>query len=113
MTTDPSWEDFDRQCRMSSYLDNVACHEAGHAVIGRVLRLVCGFATIIPNERFLGSAEIADPWAAVDEWTCPDEPDPIPPRLLRAAFRCSIIAVMAGREAEDLLCGLFARGRRL
>jgi hypothetical protein len=35
---------------MNPRLWRTAIHEAGHAVIGRVLGMVCGYATIIPNE---------------------------------------------------------------
>jgi hypothetical protein len=39
-----------------------AYHEAGHAVIGRVLRLACGQASIVgETEDNLGHAEIENP----------------------------------------------------
>jgi hypothetical protein len=47
-----------------------AHHEAGHAVIGRVLTLKCGRVTIRPNYRELeaGFAITADPYACIYEW---------------------------------------------
>src|SRR6266446_6649808 len=49
---------------------STAIHEAGHAVIGRVLGLTCDSATIIPNEdeREAGHALIADPWKTHSDW---------------------------------------------
>jgi hypothetical protein len=49
---------------------HTAFHEAGHAVIGRVLDLVCGGASIAPNEaeNEAGHAIIADPWRTASEW---------------------------------------------
>ena len=45
-----------------------AIHEAGHAVIGRVLGLLCGGATIIQDEDSAGHAITNDPWAILFAW---------------------------------------------
>jgi hypothetical protein len=81
-------------------------------VIGRVLRLVCGYASIVPVRSFRdteGRAEIDDPWTTVNEWTYPemwDQTDPDFPRhKVRVAFRGTIIALMAGAEAVRLIGG--------
>lgn len=39
-----------------------AVHEASHAVIGRVLDLPCGEASIVPDNDYLGYAEVHPPW---------------------------------------------------
>ena len=91
-------------------VDEIAYHEAGHAVIGRVLRLVCCYATIIPLGYTEGRAAIDDPWTTVSDWTPElwDQMEPVlPRRKIRAAFRGTIIALMAGAEAEkELVCTL-------
>ena len=72
-----------------------AFHEAGHAVIGRKMKLACGEATIIPdaNDGSLGGAIIANP---LRDW----ERGEGPRRALADAF---CIALFAGAEAERLL----------
>jgi hypothetical protein len=45
-----------------------AIHEAGHAVIGRVLTLSCGHATIKPNRHFGGHVIIEDQYFCAEEW---------------------------------------------
>ena len=87
----------------------LAYHEAGHAVIGRVLRLACGCATIIIPYRYLeGYAYIYDQRTTVTEWT-PElwkmDQGFLPRHKVRAAFRGTIIALMAGVEAEKELVG--------
>jgi hypothetical protein len=100
---------------IEEYLDwkrDISYHEAGHAVIGRALGLVCGFATILPTRvppwpYTNGFAQIEDPYTTASEWTYPDDVDPtLHRRILRAAFRGRIIACMAGAEAEDEFVGL-------
>lgn len=52
------------------HVKKVAYHEAGHAVIGRVLMLACGSATIDPDyeEGEAGHTITADPYACLYEW---------------------------------------------
>jgi hypothetical protein len=38
-----------RPPRTAAQLRRIAIHEAGHAVVGRVLKQVCGEATIVAN----------------------------------------------------------------
>jgi ATP-dependent Zn protease len=45
-----------------------AYHEAGHAVIGRVLGLVCGSVTIVPDAAGFGCATSKSPLATLDVW---------------------------------------------
>jgi ATP-dependent Zn protease len=96
-----------------SELRSTAIHEAGHAVIGRVLGLSCGSVTIIANEAEgeAGHAIIHDPWKTSSDWDqrlmeqverglmpskCHDS---------RSAFRGTILARMAGAEAENVIVG--------
>jgi hypothetical protein len=67
----------------------VAYHEAGHAVIGRVLGLLCGEVTIIPKGTALGGAMIQQ---------IPPRNQPMPHGLLV----CYVKQLMAGREAEKV-----------
>jgi hypothetical protein len=79
----------------------LAIHEAGHAVIGRVLMLVCGPASIRrDDDRSGGSPEIAEPERCVYEWEKRGE---VSSDLYHAALRARIIAVMAGGEAVAVL----------
>ena len=41
---------------------HIAVHEAGHAVIGRVLGMECGPVTIVPDDDSLGHSITFDPW---------------------------------------------------
>ena len=76
-------------------LESTAYHEAGHAVIARVLGLTCGQVSIIADDDSAGHAIIADPWKTIGDWDTRDRfRDP------RQAFRGTIIARMAGAEAE-------------
>jgi len=55
---------------MRSELRHTAHHEAGHAVIGRVIALPCGPATIKPNYEKMtaGYSIIPDPRECEEEW---------------------------------------------
>ena len=81
---------------------HVATHEAGHAVIGRVLTLLCGGATIVPDFKAgeAGHAITDDPWECRSEW---DRRGKV--RHDNAVWHGRIIAFMAGAEAEQLLLG--------
>ncbi|WP_338833572.1 hypothetical protein [Bradyrhizobium septentrionale] len=80
-----------------------ATHEAGHAVIARVLTLACGGATIVPDydDGSAGHSITEDPSECVYEWEkrgkVRDNPD--------AVLYARIIAFMAGAEAEQVLLG--------
>ena len=77
---------------------HTATHEAGHAVIARVLALMCGGASIRPvgNERAMihGPFECEGEWIGRAKW-----------RSGGAVYRARIIAFMAGTEAEIELFG--------
>ena len=88
-----------------------AYHEAAHAVIGRVLGLTCGHASISPAARTAtrpyeaGHAKIRDPWLTIWDWEQRERY-----RDARQAFRGTIIANMAGAEAEVEFFGQCRRG---
>jgi ATP-dependent Zn protease len=81
---------------------HTATHEAGHAVIGRVLTLLCEGATIRPDYAAgaAGHAVTEDPLACESEWyrRCKF-------RSNGAVYRARIITYMAGAEAEVALLG--------
>ena len=74
---------------------STAYHEAGHAVIGRVLGMTCGGATIVPNYEELEAGHaithversISD-WDARGRWRG------------GSMHRARIMVLMAGRESE-------------
>jgi hypothetical protein len=49
-------------------LKHIAVHEAGHAVIGRILGLLCGHVSIRPNDRSAGRAITNGPLEILDAW---------------------------------------------
>jgi ATP-dependent Zn protease len=77
-----------------------AIHEAGHAVIARVLTLVAGSATIKIDHDSVGHSVTHDPWAAIYEWEKRGRV-----REPGAVWHARIIAFMAGAEAERELLG--------
>jgi hypothetical protein len=97
---------------------HTAIHEAGHAVIARVLGLSSGEANIIPNEQedVAGCATVYDGWKTANEWdqqVFEQRKRGVVPRkvrLARSAFRGLIIVKMAGAEAESELLGDCAGG---
>jgi hypothetical protein len=107
-----------RQLRARNRCHVAAVHEAGHAVVGRVLGYPCGGATIIGNaaEGEVGYSVACDPWLASSIWDarqmqaaalgkstkCRD--------VVRSAFRARILIFMAGAEAERELLGIDAQG---
>ena len=73
-----------------------AVHEAGHAVIGRALNVVCGEVSIDPDdEDHLGYSAMSDPRFS---WERGDGPK----RALAEAF---CVALYAGAEAERVILG--------
>jgi hypothetical protein len=81
-----------------------AIHEAGHAVIGRVLLLRCGEATIKlnPEAGEAGYAITHDPWATVQAW---DDCGIYRRAMHASAIKGRILAFMAGRAAEEECIG--------
>ena len=81
---------------------NTATHEAGHAVISRVLTLDCGGATVVPNDEAggAGHAITNDPWACIREWERRGKV-----REPEAVWHAQIMSCMAGAEAEIVLLG--------
>ncbi|MGU3540999.1 hypothetical protein [Methylobacterium sp. A54F] len=75
----------------------IAVHEAGHAVIGRRLTMVCGGVTIIPNDDLeaSGCAEVADADTTFREWELREKF-----RDKASVVRGRIITIQAGHEAE-------------
>ena len=73
-----------------------AYHEAGHAVIARVLGLPCGRVTIVgADEDELGHAVVGDP---IRTWERGDGPR-------RPLVEASCISLYAGVEAERVILG--------
>ena len=82
-----------------------ACHEAGHAVVGRALGQACGPTTIEHDwewsETFHGIT--ADPWTTISAWGAIGRR-----RHYDTIMHGRIMAYMAGAEAEEVLVGDFA-----
>lgn len=90
-----------------SDLSATAIHEAGHAVIGRVMAQACGGVTIEPDlsEWTAGYAVTADPWATMHAWDSAGRW-----RDFSSIVRGRIITYMAGRYAEEAFFGECAGG---
>ena len=86
--------------RTQRQIEATAIHEAGHAVIARVLTLFAGSATIKIDHDSAGHSVSYDPWAAIHEWEKRGRV-----RGLGAVWHARIIAFMAGAEAERELLG--------
>ena len=92
---------------MTSEIENNAhtqlIHEASHAVIGRVLTLTCGQATIVPDydEGSAGHSITEDHWRCTSEWQkrgkVRDNFDVV--------WHALIMMAMAGAEGEIELLG--------
>jgi ATP-dependent Zn protease len=84
-----------------------AYHEAGHAVIARVLGILCGPASIQPDlaEGSAGHAIIGDTWETDARW---EERGKF--REHASVLRGRIMAVMAGAEAEAVFMGQHSVG---
>jgi ATP-dependent Zn protease len=83
-------------------LRRTAIHEAGHAVIGRVLGMRCGGASIVPDDGSAGHNIVADPWEILaDRLTRTKMRD----REMRSVLVDRILTFMAGAEAENVILG--------
>lgn len=80
---------------METAREATAYHEAGHAVIGRKLNLVCGDVSIEETAEWLGFAEITSPERL---WERGDGPK-------RSHAEAFAIALYAGAEAERFFLG--------
>jgi hypothetical protein len=83
-------------------LHHTATHEAGHAVIARVLTLSCAGASVVPDyeDGAAGYSLTDDPWQCVSEWERRGKvrgPD--------AVWHARIMMAMAGAEGEIELLG--------
>ena len=87
---------------------HTAIHEAGHAVIGRMLGMVCGQVTIVPNlsEETAGVAITHDQWVTFGAWEKRDKY-----RDVSAVVRGRIMTLMAGAEAEVVCIWSMSRRR--
>jgi ATP-dependent Zn protease len=94
--------------RTKQQLTYTAYHEAGHAVIGRVLGLDCGSVSIVPDYTTMesGHSITFDPHVTFEAWEARG-------RLrfgyrktspMRSIMRARIMMLMAGREAVELCC---------
>jgi hypothetical protein len=84
-----------------------AIHEAGHAVVGRVLKMTCGDVSISlhTGESAPSGAVVADPTDTQSDWAKIGKL-----RDIRSAFRGRMMTHMAGAEAEIEFCGRLAKG---
>jgi hypothetical protein len=84
-----------------------AYHEAGHAVIARVLTLPCGPATIKPDyhKRTWGVAVTSTPSVCFEQWERRGKV-----REEKAGWIACIMTLMAGRETEIELLGHESEG---
>jgi hypothetical protein len=84
---------------------HTAIHEAGHAVIGRVLGMRCGSATIVPDHDSAGHAITFDPWAIAHAWETVGKH-----RGMTSIWRGRIMSFQAGAEAEAEIAGVVPAG---
>ncbi|MEI9413216.1 hypothetical protein [Mesorhizobium salmacidum] len=80
---------------MDNDLRHTAIHEAGHAVIGRVLGMGCGYATIIADDDSAGHGIVGDPWQILGDWEQRERY-----RDASTVFHGRMMSFMAGALAE-------------
>jgi hypothetical protein len=80
---------------------HTAIHEAGHAVIGRVLGMVCGQATIESDYDSAGHSLTADLWVILSRWEAAGKF-----RDEASVLRGRILTFQAGAEAEAEILGV-------
>jgi Peptidase family M41 len=74
---------------------SIAYHEAGHAVISRVLGMTCDAATIVPDyERLEAGYALAYVERSIEDWDARGRDRWV------SMFRARILMLMAGRESE-------------
>jgi ATP-dependent Zn protease len=81
---------------------HTAIHEAGHAVIGRKLRMICGGVTIVADfhDGTAGYGTTGDPHAIWYAW---EQRGKL--REFASCYRGRIMTYMAGAEAETVILG--------
>lgn len=77
-----------------------AIHEAGHAVVGRAVTMLCGGASIVADEDSAGHSITADPYDVIAKW---EEREKW--REPASVYRGRIITLAAGAEAEVEILG--------
>jgi hypothetical protein len=88
------------EARLERDLWHTAVHEAGHAVIGRVLAMLCGPATIKADHDSAGHSITADPWAIAWKWEIAGKH-----REMASIWRGRIMTSQAGAEALAEIVG--------
>jgi ATP-dependent Zn protease len=86
--------------KKSSRRDHIAFHEAGHAVVGRVLTLPCKGASIVANHRSYGRSVVVHYEICEEEWAERGKRRGTARNRQRAALDAAIMTAMAGVEAE-------------
>lgn len=97
--------DDDTEDYRDAHRRRLAHHEAGHAVIGRVLGLVCGYVTIVADTESAGHSITEDPYVTDRAWVERGRY-----RDMDTIVHGRIMALMAGREAEDECLGVCPSG---
>jgi ATP-dependent Zn protease len=85
-----------------AHKEETAYHEAGHAVIGRVVGMICGEVTIVPDlkEMSAGHSITGDVWDTDGAWM-----DRGKFRDHDSVLRGRTITMMAGAEAQEFFTG--------
>ncbi|TXN41553.1 hypothetical protein FV232_04700 [Methylobacterium sp. WL30] len=84
---------------------HTAIYEDGHAVIGRVLTMACGWATIKADDDSAGHSITADPSLILFEWDRRGKWRGTASKGMRSVFVGRILTFMAGTEAETAILG--------
>ncbi len=80
---------------------HTAIHEAGHAVIGRKLGLLCGQASVDQDDDSAGHSINVDPYVTLEHWWACG----LHYREFRSVIVGRILVLMAGAEAESVILG--------
>jgi hypothetical protein len=84
---------------------HTAIHEAGHAVIGRVLGMRCGSASVVPDHDSAGHAITLDPYATAHAWEVVGKH-----RDMTSIWRGRILCLQAGAEAVAEIAAVVPAG---